>query len=417
MTDDATARSGVSLRQSSLVDAARAMTPFLNEQAPLSEAAGRLTDATIQALRDAGLMGFYMPKCFGGAEVWPLEALEIIEALSYADASTSWVTMAAQVSMATAAAYLPPSAARHVFGATMPIVAGQGAPFGRADMTEGGFRLSGKWGYGSGLYHAAWTHTGAMVHEHGRPRIVPGTETPDARIFIVPIGEAEFQDNWDVLGLRATGSVDYAMQDVFVPEEFTHRQNANRPYQGGDLYRLGISGLSTSGHTGFALGVARRALDEIATLAVAPRRPAMIPDVGGGEVFHQLYGQAEADLRAARSFVFDAWADVQAQLQRGDDMTVRQMTLVRMALNHVTSVAARATEFAYKYGGGSAARAGALQRCFRDMATATQHVTVSPWILRECAKELLGLSKGKVWGSRAMVKPAQMVRPTVVTAS
>jgi alkylation response protein AidB-like acyl-CoA dehydrogenase len=392
-------------RQPSLVDAARALGPLLSEQAPKSEAAGRLTEATMEALRDAGMMHFYMPRCFGGAEVWPLEALEIIEALSYADASTGWVTMAAQVSMATAAAYLPPTAARQIFGAGMPIVAGQGAPFGRAEVTEGGFRLSGKWGYGSGVHHAAWTHTGAMVHEHGRPRTFPGTATPDARIFIVPIDEAELLGNWDVMGLRATGSVDYVMQDVFVPEEFTHRQNAKRPHQGGDLYRLGISGLSTSGHSGFALGVARRALDEIAALSVASRRPSMIPEIGGGEVFHQLYGEAEAELRAARAFVFDAWTEVQAQLQRGNDMSVRQMTLIRMALNHVTSVAARVTEFAYKYGGGTAARAGVLQRCFRDMFTGTQHITVSPWILRECAKELLGLSEGKVWGSRAMVEP------------
>ena len=389
----------------SLVEAARGLQPFLSEQAGLSEAAGQLTDATIQALTDAGLMSFYMPRCFGGAEVWPLEALEIIEALSYADASTGWVAMAAQVSMATAAAYLPSSAAKTIFGAGMPIVAGQGAPFGRADVAEGGFRLSGKWGYGSGIHHAAWTHTGAMVHENGRPRTFPGTATPDARIFIAPIGEARILSNWDVMGLRATASDDYEMHDVFVPEEFTHRQSAKRPHQGGDLYRLGISGLSTSGHSGFALGVARRALDEIAAVAVAPRRPSLIPEHGGGEVFHQLYGQAEADLRAARCFVFDAWVDVQAQLQRGEDMTVRQMTLIRMALNHVTSVAARVTEFAYKYGGGSAARNGPLQRCFRDMLTATQHITVSPWILRESAKELLGLSKGKVWGSRAMVDP------------
>jgi indole-3-acetate monooxygenase len=347
-----------------------------------------------------------MPRCFGGAEVWPLEAIEIVEALSYADPSTGWVAMAWQVSMATAAAYLPEGAARTVFGPGLTIVAGQGAPFGRAELAEGGFRLSGHWGYGSGIHHAGWTHTGAMVHENSRPRSYPGSATPDARIFIVPIQEARLFDNWDVLGLKATGSIDYAMTDAFVPEDFTHRQNANRPHQGGDLYRLGISGLSTSGHTGFALGVARRALDEIAALAVAPKRTSLLPEHGGGTAFHEHYALAEAELRAARAFAFEAWTSVQESLQRGNNMDVRQTTLIRLALNHATTVATRAVDTAFKFAGGSAARSGAIQRCFRDMHTGAQHITSAPMILHECGKELLGLNAGKIWGSRLMVPPA-----------
>lgn len=393
----------IALTEASLVQAARDLRPVLDEQAPLGEAAGRLTDATVAALRDAGMLGFYMPRCFGGAECWPLEAIEIVEALSYADASTGWVAMAWQVSMATAAAYLPPSGARAVFGEGIAIVAGQGAPFGRADLAEGGFRLTGDWGYGSGIHHAAWTHTGAMVHEAGRPRCHPGTETPDARIFIVPIGAARLRENWDVMGLRATGSIDYAMDDVFVPEDFTHRQNARTPHQGGDLYRLGISGLSTSGHTGLALGVARRALDEIATIAMAPRRTSFLAELGGGEAFHEQYGLAEAEWRAARAFALEAWADAQAALQAGQDLSPRQTTLIRLALNNATRMAVHVTELAFRYSGGAGARNGPLQRAFRDMQTGAQHITSAPVILRECAKELLGLSRGKVWGSRVMV--------------
>jgi alkylation response protein AidB-like acyl-CoA dehydrogenase len=404
MQEHATVQGRAAL-QPSLLERTKALHPLLNEQAPLAEAQGRLTDATVRALDEAGLFGFYMPRCFGGSEIWPMEALEVIEALSYGDASTAWVAMALQVAGGTAAAYLVPSAAKEIFGERIPLIAGQGAPFGRADIVPGGYRLSGHYGYGSGALHSSWLHTGGLVYESGRARTVPNMRNPDARIFITRTTDAELKENWDVLGLIATGSVDYVIKDLFVPEEFTHRQNAKRPHQGGDLYRLGISGLSTSGHTGFALGVARRALDEIAALAVAPKRPSPLAEFGGENSFHEQYGRAEAQLRAARALVFEVWNEAQTSIQRGNDLSVREMTLLRLALNHVTTVAADVTEFAYRFGGGVAARSGPLQRMFKDMHTATQHMTVSPTILRESAKELLGLLKGKVWGSRIMIDP------------
>ena len=89
------------------------------------------------------------------------------------------------------------------------------------------------------------------MHENGAPRMLPGTNAPDVRIFIVPVKNAQLLGNWDVIGLRATGSVDYALTDVFVPEPFTHKQSANEARQGGSFYRLGISGIGAICHTGF----------------------------------------------------------------------------------------------------------------------------------------------------------------------
>jgi alkylation response protein AidB-like acyl-CoA dehydrogenase len=393
-------------RKSSLVDRAKRLTEFLLKEAPRNEVGGRLTDATVKVLRDEELFFLFVPRSFGGAEVWPLEALEVVEALSYADGSTGWVVMATQVSMGSAAAYLAPSAAKEVFGKTIPLIAGQGAPVGRADIESGGYRLNGSWTYGSGLLHSDWVHTGAMVHEAGSPRKYPGTRSADARILIVPVAQAELKNNWDVLGLRATGSIDYAIKGVFVPEDFTHRLNADRPHQGGDLYRLGIPGFATVGHTGFALGVARRALDEIAALAMAPSgRPSSRPEIGGGESFLEQYGNAEAQLHAARALAFRAWDDIQSNLTGGNDMSVRQLTLARLSLNYATSVASQISSLAFKFGGGAATRAGTLQRCYRDQMTGAQHITTSPSIVRDCAKELLGLSKGKVWSLRQMIEP------------
>jgi alkylation response protein AidB-like acyl-CoA dehydrogenase len=389
-----------------LIDKAREAHPLFAGEAARGEAKGRLTEETIAALRDNGFLGMWIPRCFGGSETGPVEFLSVIEQMSYSDGSTGWVLMAAQVATGTAAAYLEPGTASGLFGRGMPVIAGQGAPNGRAHVEGGGYRLTGKWSYGSGLLHSEYIHTGAVVYENGAQRMLPGGRFQDIRIFILPIEQAKLTGNWDVLGLRATGSVDYAIDNVFVPEEMSHLQSANLAVQGGNLYRLRIFGLSTIGHTGFALGVGRRILDELSKLARQESgRPQIMPQRGGGESFHEQFGLAEAKVRASRAFAFEAWRDIEATLDRGEEPDTRQITLARLALNYATSAIAEVCAFAYHYGGGVALRDGILQRCFRDMHAGIQHATTSTGILRECARELLGIAPGKVWAPRMLIDP------------
>lgn len=386
-----------------LVAKARVLAPLFREQAAANEAAGRLTDTTIAALRSGDFFGLLVPKCFGGSEVGPVEALEIYEIISEADSSTGWVLMAANVGTGSAAGYLPPKGARAVFGKHIPIIAGEGGPRGRAEVDGKGYRITGRWSYGSGVLHTEYLHTGGMVWENGQPRMLPGTRIPEARTFIVPTKHAEMLGNWDVLGLTATASVDYALHDVYVPEEFTHSPNALVAQQGGNLYKIGIVGMSPLGHAGVALGLGRRVLDELRALANAPSgRPSALAEKGGGESFQEQFAAAEAKLRAGRAFCYEVWADVEATLDRGDDCSPRQFTLMRLSLNHVTTAVAEICTFAHKTGGGVALRSGVLQRCFRDMFAATQHRIVSGFMLRECGRELLGVADGKMWTSRGL---------------
>ena len=253
---------------SELLERAKELAPFFSDQAEANEQAGRLSEETVAAMRDTGLFGLMVPRCYGGSEAWPVEALDVIEAVSYADASTGWVLMAAQVSTGTGAAYLHPRAADEIFDSSMPIITGQGGAMGRADVVDGGFMLTGNWRYGSGLLHGDYTHNGAIVYENGEPRKLPGSELPEVRIMVVPVAQADLLANWDVIGLRATGSIDYTISNVFVPEDYTHHQIANKPRRGGDLYRISIHGMGAIGHAGVALGIGRRVLDELGPHAV-----------------------------------------------------------------------------------------------------------------------------------------------------
>lgn len=386
------------------IAAAHALAPELRRHAEANEQAGRLTKEVMGLLQEAGLFGLLAARSLGGLEVEPVVALEVYEALSEADAAAGWVVMACNVSIGSASGYLPDSGAREVFGAGVPIIAGNGGPFGRADVDGDGFRLSGQWSYGSGVLHASWIHSGARVFENGKPRIDTRTGQPEVRTFIVPAAKAKLLGNWDVVGLRATGSVDYEMTDIFVPEAFTHSPDANMPERGGGLYRLGIVGMAPLGHTAVALGVARRALSELADLADSSGgRPSRLMIQGGDASFQESFGLAEAQLRAARSLCYEVWQDISDTVGSGEAVSTRQYTLARLALIHATNVAADICTFAHKTAGGVSLRNTALQRCFRDMFAATQHRLVSNFFARDCAQDLLGLAENKVWAIRGLV--------------
>jgi indole-3-acetate monooxygenase len=378
------------------MDRARQILEIVSAEAAGSEAKGQLTDETMAALHRSGLFRLLVPRCFGGLEAGALEALETLEMLCEADGSTGWVVMACNVAMGTAATFLPEAGADAIFASRLPLIAGQGAPRGRAVVDGNGYRLSGRWSYGSGVLHAEYLHTGGLVYENGAPS--------KALTFIVPIEHAKLLGNWDVVGLRATGSVDYALDNVYVPKEFTHSPDTQTPLRGSDLYRIGIVGLSPLAHGAFALGVGRRVLTELASLAMsAEGRPAPLVTGAAGESFQDGYGVAEGKLRAGRAFLYEVYGQVEATLKKGDPVSMRQISLMRLSLNHATSAAADVCTFAYHAGGGVALRSGILQRCFLDMMAGAQHRIVSSYMLRECARELLGLAKDKMWTSAGLV--------------
>lgn len=392
--------------QSNLVARAKSLFDLVDGEAAAGEAAGRLTPTTMTALEDAGLTAMWVPEALGGAELWPVDSLKIIEALSRADGSTGWVLMAAGLCIGTGAAYLAPDIAREIFDGKVPMIAGHGAAMGRADVEGSGFRLSGNWSYASGLLNSQYIHTGAIVFEAGVPRIDPATGEPEFRVFVLPVDAATLGGNWDALGLRASGSIDYAIENAELPAGNSHLQYMKTPNIGGDVYKLGIFGFSNIGHTGFALGVGRRLLDLLAAVARDEgKRPFVLPQRGGGESFQEQYGNAEAKFRAARALVYEAWRDIEMVLPGNAPIPTRNFTMIRLALNHVTTVAAGIASFAFSYGGGGALRQGPLQRHVRDMMTGAQHAQTSPQILRECAKDLMGMADGKVWTMRALVDP------------
>jgi len=365
---------------------AEAVAELADAHAADADAQGCLTAPVVEALHREGLLGMWVPRSIrGGAELDPVSSLRVLERVSYGDPSTGWVLMAASLAIGTGAAFLGDAAVDELFGGErLPVIAGQGTRPGTATPQDGGFVLSGSWSFASGIKHSTHIHTLGIVEGTGEPRI-----------FVLPVGKATLIDNWDVLGLRATGSIDYRIDSVFVPEAFTHPAAAQTPMRGGPLFNIAVMGFAVLCHSGWSCGIGRRLLDELA--AKVRGGVGRSGTLASSEAFHEQYAKTEASFRAARAFIFETWEDVAETLYRGERLSTRHHTMIRLALAHATWTCHDVAQFVYTSAGTVALRSGTIQRLFRDMHAGTQHITSAPPVIRNTGRELAGLASGKTW--------------------
>jgi alkylation response protein AidB-like acyl-CoA dehydrogenase len=369
-----------------VVSRANAVAAIADEHADAGDRDGALAPAVVEALHREGLYGMWVPRPVrGGAELDPVSSLRVIEAVSSGDPSAGWVLMAAALAIGTGAAYLEDAAVDELFaGDRLPVIAGQGTRPGTAVPRDGGFVLTGSWSFASGIKHSTHIHTLGVIEGTGEPRI-----------FVLPVGQATLIDNWDVLGLRATGSIDYRIDGAFVPEAYTHFAVTETPRRGGSLYSIGIIGFAAICHSGWACGIGRRLLDELTKKVRGG--VGRSGTLAGSESFLEQYAKAEASYRAARALVYETWSEVGATLDRRERLSVRQQTMIRLAMANITWACHDVADFVYKSAGTVALRAGTIQRLFRDMHAGTQHITSAPPVFRHAGRELAGLADRKKW--------------------
>jgi alkylation response protein AidB-like acyl-CoA dehydrogenase len=293
----------------------------------------------------------------------------------------------ANASTSAFSAYLGDDAVAAMFGDQPAIMAGQFAPKGPAIAVDGGYRVSGRYSFGSGSGHANWIGGGTIDMDGDAPKLVGGR--PAIRAVFVPRSEVEFLGNWDVMGLVGTGSYDYVIAERVVPSGFTFEITNPQQQRGGSLYGLGVLGMTSAGHAGFALGVSRRAIDEVIALAPRKQRMGHATNVAGVERFQFELGRHTAMLKAARAFVFDAFSTTQDALGSGAELTQGQLLTLRQATTHVTHVAAAVVDFAYHWAGADGIRPGRLQRLWRDAHASTQHIFVDDSTFTEAGRHLL----------------------------
>ncbi len=372
-------------KRTALLNAVETLRPVLAAGLEAAEHDRTLPTASVRALRDAGIFALKAPLELGGAEADPVTQIEVIEAISYIDPAAGWTVFIGAGALSLTA-YLPePAITRMWAQGRVPTAAGLVMP-GRATRIAGGYRVHGRWSWGSGIRHAEWVGAHALIED-------PQGGMPESRFMMMPISDVEVIDNWHVAGLKGTGSCDFVVNDAFVAEDFSFDLRALRPLRGGPLYHIGMPALIANELGAFAVGVARRALDEIISQASAKQRGySRKGTVADRPVFQRMLGECDFKLRAARGLLIAAYEKAWITVCAGDRPSPAQQVELRGVSAYAMAVAHEVALQAFKYGGGAAARLdNMLQRCVRDLQVASVHLIVTDSIYEQQGKAMLGM--------------------------
>jgi alkylation response protein AidB-like acyl-CoA dehydrogenase len=382
------------------------LAPEIEAEAEGNEQAGKLSDRTVDLIREAELPRMLMPVEMGGLGMFLRDALKVVDKLGQIDASAGWIGgnwSAAGMFLS----YFDDGTVKELLGSgQIPYFGASSTPTGQAVPVAGGYRFSGTYQYGSGDLHASWVFCpGFEIGPDGKPVPGPGG-MPAMKSYVVDAADIEFRGNWDTLGLRGTGSVDFAVTDAFVPANRVLDLLAGPPARGRRQLSGGILSILPFLHTGFALGASRRVLDELT--AYAKRPSSRGTTLAESQVFRLEFARHEVAVRSARAFVYESWSQLHERLVAGEPMTRRDYTLLRAALIHMHDVLRAAATFAFTQASGVSLRAGVLQRWIRDSLSGCQHLIVAESGYTDVAWELIGAPDNLVWGPFSLVPLPEM---------
>jgi alkylation response protein AidB-like acyl-CoA dehydrogenase len=378
-----------------LVARARQLHPLLAANASRGESDRRVVEESIQALTDAGLFKISVPRRYGGYETSVRTMLEVSAAVAEADGGTAWVVTLVNVCNWLVGLF-PQQAQDDVFGADPgTLVSGVLAPTSTAVKVDGGWRVTGKWFYNSGSWHATWAGLGIPVTDAEGEVVSQG-------VALIPRADLSLEDTWFVAGMKSSGSNCLIADDVFVPE---HRVMLMPPAIGGDypsellatepFYRSAFVPVLALVLVGPQLGLGQAALDYVISRAAKkPVSYTFFTTQAESAGFQLQIAEAARLLDTARLHAFRAADDIDQAAARGDYPDYLTRARIRSDTGYTAECVTRAIDILlYAHGAGSFADVSPLQRIWRDSATAARHAVVSPQVSYEAyGKALLGIT-------------------------
>ena len=387
------AASAASEDSASALAAAEALLPLVRRCREEGERLRHVAPAMAEAARKAGLLHMYLPRGLGGRQLDPLTAFKIVEMISSVDGSIGWCVMIASVQSAHAG-WLRPDIGRKIAGDPVDLgMAGSIRPLGRAIPVDGGYRVSGQWDFASGVHHATWVIAPSIIMNGDTPRR-DAMGQPVWRIMWVPKADFRIVDTWYVVGLRGTGSHDFAIDDVFVPEAHSSMTSEPQQHPGVSYDRRLQTTWAWTATVANALGIARGALDNFSDLATTHATTMTTALLRDRPRVQAQVGEAEAMIGAARSYVFDKVGRLWelAHAESGGAALDRAVAEARLSITHGMYEARHAVDLVFHAAGTNAIYTrNPLERYFRDIHVAIQHGAALPVHMESAGKALLGL--------------------------
>jgi alkylation response protein AidB-like acyl-CoA dehydrogenase len=373
-----------------LLAGARELGPLIRDNVTSGERARKLPEATAEGLTEAGLFRLCRPRRLGGLEVDPITLIEVVEEIARHDGSAAWCALNSSIA-GVLQAFLPEEGAGEIGTAPDVVVNGVINPGGRAVPVAGGYRVSGRWSFVSNCHACTWLAPASIVVDDDDASTAAQT-APEIVMTWITMSDWRIVDTWDTVGLRATGSHDIEVSDVFVPEHRTFPMPLPNPVQDGALFRFPVVGLFSVGMAAAALGLARAAIDELILLAATKTPFGMASALSTRTTAQIAVCEALAAVGSARAFLLAETTRVWEMLQAGAAVSNERQAFLRISATHATAAAASAIDRMYTTAGGTALFAASpLQRCLRDVHAITQHLFVAPPTYELIGKILLGV--------------------------
>lgn len=377
-------------KREKLLAAVEAISGTLRANADKSEEMATLAPESVAALKSAGMHKLKVSKEVGGFEVDPVTDATILEAIAYHDMTSAWCTMVGNTTISALAVFLEQHVVDRIFANGIPTGAVSFFPAGRAKREKGGYRVNGHWRFGSAIRHAEWVAAGTVIENE------PGQDGPPQVIFAVfPIKDIKLHDNWgDVVGLKGTGSVDFSVEDYFLPDEmaFVWDLLKPQPLRGGLSYKQPPFMYVSKEHGSVVIGAARRSLDELIKLASTTRGQFRSSGLGDRQVVQRFIGESDLKLRAARALMHETYQEVWTRMHAGIMPSEADIAACRSSALFATDTAIHVVTQVYHFGGNTALhQPHVIERNWRDVNSAGLHQMVSDTSYENHGRAKLGM--------------------------
>ena len=377
---------------------ARTLVPLLNDAAPRIEAGCQLPDDVLDAMHAARLFHLLVPRSVGGVELSPSIYIQAVEQIARGDASAAWC-MNQQGGCAMSAAYLSETAAKEMFGGYRDALAWGQTPGARAVRAEGGWRLTCHGSFASGSRHCSWLGAHVATFEaDGTPRHHPDGK-PIERTMLFPRARAKITDTWQVLGLRGTGSDDYEVTDLFIPEAHAiARDHPAERRETGLTYRFSSLSIYASGFAMVALGVARTLLDAFIKLAAQKTQAHAPVPMRDSTAVQALIGHADVTLRSARCWLIQVMRDAEAGVRLRGELNLDERVAIRQAATFAIGQARDVVNKVYHEAGSTAIfNRFPIERRFRDINAVSQQLQGRSAHLETVGQHLMEMPVNQRW--------------------
>ena len=374
---------------------AGSLLPEIRGAADGIDEARRLPDWLAGRLAGLGLFHLLTGAEHGGLGADPVTAARVIETLSAASPSVGWVTMIIATASFWTVRVVPKEVRREIFADVAPgqiqpaVIAGTLVPHGRALRVEGGWRLSGQWPFGSGCHHATWLPSASWLHDDNGP-ITDESGVPQWRAFHLPASDCAILDTWYTSGLRGTGSTDYTMDGVFVPDIRVTRHSLLEPSVLPDR-RYAYPAFNVPMLSAVALGTARGAVDSLTELFGGKVDRRNLRPVAAALDKQADLGIATATVDSARAYLYDTTSRAWDLIMAGEELPRELRAAMRLACTHAVTASVQAVDRAHSAAGASSIySASPLNRYFRDVHSVAAHAFVRQTTMADGGLLLLG---------------------------